>query len=189
MLPYIATYLAETKEIVERLDRQQIIAAWQLLRTLKSKRGRLFILGNGGSAANASHAVNDFRKIGRIRAYTPTDNVAELTAWTNDMGWSATFIQWLTTECVTSKDLVLVLSVGGGGFETSVNLVRAMMLMHSLGIPIVSIVSRDGGEARELSAVCILVPVVSEDRITPHAEEFQSIICHLLVNALAEDVI
>src|SRR5258707_1118079 len=153
MLPYIATYLAGTAEIIQKLDRQQIVAAWNLLNEVKRKHGRLFILGNGGSAANASHAVNDFRKIAGVRAYTPTDNVAELTAWMNDVDWNVTFFQWLATECANERDLVLVLSVGGGSRQTSENLVRAMEFMRNVAIPILSIVSGNGGRAKELSDV------------------------------------
>jgi D-sedoheptulose 7-phosphate isomerase len=138
----------------------------------------------GGSAANASHATNDFRKIGGIETYCPTDNSAELTAWTNDVGWEVVFESWLKTSRLTSDDVLLIYSVGGGSPATSQNLVRAMQLAKQTGSEMISVVSRDGGMAAQLSTVCILVPVVSPERITPHAEGWQGIVWHLLVNAV-----
>lgn len=183
-LAFISTYLDETIAIAQTVDRPAIEAALQRLRRLKSEGGRLFILGVGGSAGNASHAVNDFRKIAEIEAYAPTDNVSELTAWTNDVGWEVVFERWLRTSKLGPKDCTLVFSVGGGSATTSLNLVNAMEYAKSVGAGIISIVSRDGGKARELGDVTILVPVVSTDRITPHAEGWQGVIWHLLVNGL-----
>ncbi len=183
---YIDTYLAETVEIAKHIDRTVIGHAIEILRSLKSSPGRLFILGVGGSAANASHATNDFRKIAGIETYCPTDNVAELTAWTNDAGWSVVFESWLKTSRMTADDVLLIFSVGGGSATTSQNLVRGMQLARHAGARIVSVVSRDGGFAAKLSHACILVPVVIEERITPHAEGWQGIVWHLLVNALAQ---
>lgn len=181
---YIDTYLDETMAIARSVDRTEIAAALVRLRRLKEAGGRLFILGVGGSAGNASHAVNDFRKIAGIEAYAPTDNVSELTAWTNDVGWDVVFERWLKTSRLNGKDCLLVFSVGGGSTTTSRNLTLAMEHANSVGASILSIVSRDGGKAKELGEVTILVPVVSQDRITPHAEGWQGVIWHLLVNGL-----
>jgi D-sedoheptulose 7-phosphate isomerase len=184
MSDYIDSYLAETKKIAETIDRGKIEAMLEALQRLKDSGGRLFILGVGGSAGNSSHAVNDFRKISGIECYAPTDNVSELTAWTNDNGWEWTFINWLKTSKLSSKDAVLVLSVGGGSDKTSKNLVLAMEHAKSVGAKILAIVSRDGGKAGQYSEVCVLVPVVNKDRITPHAEGWQGVVWHLLCNAI-----
>lgn len=185
---YIDTYLAETVAIAERVDRAAIARAAEIFAGLRAGGGRLFILGVGGSAANASHATNDFRKIGGIETYCPTDNAAELTAWTNDVGWEVVFEAWLKTSRITSADALLVFSVGGGSATTSQNLVRAMQLARGEGAKIVSVVSRDGGFAAKLSDACVLIPVVAPERITPHAEGWQGIVWHLLVNAVASQI-
>jgi D-sedoheptulose 7-phosphate isomerase len=182
---YIDQYLRETTEIAAALDRSALAKAAAILQELQASRGRLFILGVGGSAANASHATNDFRKIGGIETYCPTDNVSELTAWTNDVGWDVAFSAWLTTSRLRTEDVLLVFSVGGGSVTTSQNLVRAMELANERGARIISVVSRDGGMAKQLSTVAILIPVVAALRITPHAEGWQAIVWHLLVNAIA----
>lgn len=182
---YIQNYLKETKKIAEEISVAQINKGIEILADLKKQNGRLFILGVGGSAANASHAVNDFRKIGGIETYAPTDNVSELSARTNDEGWDTTFVEWLKTSKLSQKDVVMVLSVGGGSEKASLNIVNALKLAQERGAKIVSIVSRDGGYSREVSDTCILVPVISDERITPHAEGWQGIIWHLLVNAIA----
>lgn len=181
---YVDRYMEETTKIVEDVPREEIEKAIEVLQELKSNGGRLFVLGVGGSAANASHAVNDFRKIGGIETYAPTDNVAELTARTNDEGWDTSFVEWLKISRVSSDDAIMVFSVGGGSEKTSQNIVKAMRLAKENGTKIVSIVSRDGGEAKKLSDACVLIPVVSDERITPHAEGWQGIIWHLMVNAL-----
>jgi D-sedoheptulose 7-phosphate isomerase len=183
---YIDTYLAETIEIAQHIDRTAIGHAIEILRALRTGTGRLFILGVGGSATNASHAASDFRKIAGIETYCPTDNVAELTAWTNDVGWNVVFESWLKTSRLGAADVLLVFSVGGGSANTSQNLVRGMQLAKQAGAKMVSVVSRDGGFAAKVSDACILVPVVSEGRITPHAEGWQGIVWHLLVNAVAQ---
>lgn len=185
-LKYIENYLAETKKIAEMLSIEQLDASIQIVRGLHRTQGRLFILGVGGSAANASHAVNDFRKIGGIETYAPTDNVSELSARTNDEGWDTTFVEWLKTSRLSERDAIFVLSVGGGSEHTSANIVNALKLAKERGTKVVSIVSRDGGYAKEVSDVCIRIPVVSEERITPHAEGWQGVIWHLIVNAIAE---
>lgn len=181
---YIDLYLRETAEIIEKLDREEIEKAICVLEQVKKEEGRLFILGVGGSAANASHAVNDFRKIGGIETYAPTDNVSELTARTNDEGWETTFSEWLKTSRICERDMIMVFSVGGGSEMTSLNIVNALKLGKERGAKVVSIVSRDGGYSRQVSDACILVPVMSKERITPHAEGWQGVIWHLLVNAL-----
>lgn len=181
---YVDKYLEETQEIVKRISREEIVKAAGMLRALRERQGRLFVLGVGGSAANASHAVNDFRKIGGIETYAPTDNVSELTARTNDEGWETTFSEWLKVSGINSQDAVLVLSVGGGSETTSLNIVNALKLAGERGAGILSIVSRNGGYAGKVSDACILIPVVDEQRITPHAEGWQGVIWHLLVNAI-----
>lgn len=182
---YIDRYLSETVAIADCIDRQSLSAMIAALRGLREKSGRLFILGVGGSAANASHAVNDFRKLVGIEAYAATDNVSELTARTNDDGWDTVFINWLRVSHLRPNDALLVLSVGGGSETVSKNLGEAMEYAREIGSTILSIVSRDGGRARKLSAVTVLVPVVSAERVTPHAEGWQAILWHLVVNALA----
>lgn len=181
---YIENYLGETKEIAGIVPASEIEKGISIIKDIKEKQGRLFIIGVGGSAANASHAVNDFRKIGGIESYAPTDNVSELSARTNDEGWETTFSEWLKTSRLGGDDALLILSVGGGSPDTSGNIVKAMELAKERKAKIVSIVSRNGGCAKKMSDACILIPVVSEDRITPHAEGWQGIIWHLMVNAL-----
>ncbi len=181
---YIEQYLEETVKIARSLDRDQIAKAVSILEDVRGAEGRLFILGVGGSAANASHAVNDFRKIGGIETYAPTDNVSELTARTNDEGWETTFSEWLKVSHLKEKDAVMVLSVGGGSENTSRNIVNALKLARERGARVISIVSRTGGYSKQVSEACVLVPVVDDARITPHAEGWQGIIWHLMVNAL-----
>jgi D-sedoheptulose 7-phosphate isomerase len=182
---YIEKYLLETKKIAKIIDRKEIAKAATILSELKKKNGRLFVLGVGGSAANASHAVNDFRKIAGIEAYAPTDNVAELTARTNDDGWESTFNQWLTISRLNDNDALLILSVGGGSSHTSLNIKMAIDCALEKRAKIIAIVSRDGGYSRQKADACILIPVVDDARITPHAEGWQGVIWHCLVNAIA----
>ncbi len=184
MTGYIDTYLNEVVQIVQTIDRSKIAEVVDLLRELKANGGRLFILGVGGSAANASHAVNDFRKIGGIETYAPTDNVSELTAWTNDVGWEVVFSQWLQTSKLNDNDMLMIYSVGGGSSQTSQNLVQAMDYAKEVDTKVTAIVSRDGGHAAKVADAAILIPVVAEERITPHAESWQAVVWHLLVNAL-----
>lgn len=181
---YVDTYLSETEEIVKKIDRSAIAKAAEILKNLQQNNGRMFILGVGGSAGNASHAVNDFRKIAGIETYAPTDNVSELTARVNDECWEDVFFNWLKTSKLGANDCLLIFSVGGGSETASLNLVQAMKLAKEVGAKIVSIVSRDGGYAAQASDACVLVPVVSDERITPHAEGWQGVIWHLLVNAI-----
>lgn len=181
---YIQQYLAETSQIVNSIDQKEIGKAVELLSDLRKRGGRLFIIGVGGSAANSSHAVNDFRKIAGIEAYAPTDNVAELTARTNDEGWSTTFNKWLEISKLNNNDALLIFSVGGGSATTSLNIKEAIDYAVEKGAKITAIVSRNGGYAKQKADACILVPVVSADRITPHAEGWQGVIWHLMVNAI-----
>jgi D-sedoheptulose 7-phosphate isomerase len=181
----IDQYLDETIKIAQSVDRKSIGQMVESLKDLKSRHGRLFILGVGGSAANASHAVNDFRKICDIETYAPTDNVAELTARTNDESWETVFSHWLATSKLSSNDCVLVFSVGGGSKTASLNLVRAMEYAREKKAKVLSIVSRNGGAAKELSDVCTLIPVVNEKLITPHAEGWQGVVWHMVVSILS----
>lgn len=183
-MTYVTTYLNETETIAKTIDKQAIVQAAATLRTIKDNGGRLFILGVGGSAANASHAVNDFRKIGCMEAYAPTDNVSELTARVNDESWESVFATWLQGSKLCGNDGLLIFSVGGGGANVSQNLVKAMDLAKERGAKIVSVVSRDGGYAKQVSDACVLVPVVDQDRITPHAEGWQGVVWHMLVNVI-----
>jgi len=185
---YISQYLKETIEIAETITQSDVAQAIYIIKQVKEARGRLFILGVGGSAANASHAVNDFRKLAKIETYAPTDNVSELTARTNDEGWNTTFTEYLKTSQLNEKDALLILSVGGGSLETSLNIKEAIDLAVLRKAQIVAIVSRDGGYSKEKADACVLVPVVAEERITPHAEGWQGIIWHLIVNAIVSEV-
>ena len=181
---YIRKYLEETVTIANTVSQEEIEKGIDILKKTKEYEGRLFILGVGGSAANASHAVNDFRKIGGIETYAPTDNVSELTARTNDEGWETTFAEWLKTSHLNGKDSVMVFSVGGGSETTSQNIVNALKLAKERGAAVISIVSRNGGYAKQVSDSCVLIPVVDDTRITPHAEGWQGVIWHLMVNSL-----
>ncbi len=183
-MTFSETFLTEAKAVIDRLNVQAIEAVVETLADTRERGGRLFILGVGGSAANASHAVNDFRKIAGIEAYAPTDNVSELTARTNDEGWATTFEAWLKVSRLNSADTVLVLSVGGGDLERNVspNLVNALNAARDARASIVGIVGRDGGYTAKLADACVIVPTVNADHITPHAEAFQAVVWHLIVS-------
>jgi D-sedoheptulose 7-phosphate isomerase len=177
-------FLAEARQVLDRLDPVCIEDAASLLSQTRSSGGRLFILGVGGSAANASHAVNDFRKLAGIEAYAPTDNVSELTARTNDEGWQTVFESWLRTSRLRSTDLVMVFSVGGGDAEKNIsaNLVSALNYAKTVNAQILGVVGRDGGYTAEAADVCIVIPTVNAAHVTPHTEAFQSVVWHLLVS-------
>ncbi len=177
-------FLLEVQDIAKQLDAGTLERMADLLANTRDNGGRLFILGVGGSAANASHAVNDFRKICGIEAYAPTDNVSELTARTNDEGWSTVFESWLKVSRLQSVDCILVLSVGGGDLEKQVspNLVSALKLAKSRGVKILGIVGRDGGFTAKNADACVIIPTVNQAHITPHSEAFQAIVWHLLVS-------
>lgn len=183
-MEFISRYFDEVREIASRIDQQAVARLIDLLVDVREKGGRLFILGVGGSAGNASHAVNDFRKIVGIEAYAPTDNVSELTARINDDGWDSSFANWLKGSRINSGDAVLVFSVGGGDQArgVSVNLVRALELAKSVGARVGGIVGRDGGFTKQVADACVVVPVIQADTITPHAEAFQAVVWHLLVS-------
>lgn len=183
-MSFTQQYLSETVEIIRQLDVQAIDKIIALLLDTRERGGRLFILGVGGSAANASHAVNDFRKIVGIEAYAPTDNVSELTARTNDEGWASVFERWLHTSRLQSDDLLLVFSVGGGNLDKNVspNLVAALQYAQSIGARIVGVVGRDGGYTAQVADACVIVPTINPVHVTPHTEAFQAVICHLLVS-------
>ncbi len=183
-MDYIERFLDETAAIAARLDRGAIGRVMKHLLDVRDRGGRLFVLGVGGSAANAAHAVNDFRTITGIEAYAPTDNVAELTARINDAGWDTTFSAWLRTSRLSPRDAVLVLSVGGGDVErgVSVNLVRALELARAVGATILGLVGRTGGVTAQVADACVIVPVPSPETVTPHTEAFQSVLWHLLVS-------
>jgi D-sedoheptulose 7-phosphate isomerase len=183
-MDFINQFLTETNHIVAELDKEQIAKCVDLLATVRECDGRLFILGVGGSAANASHAVNDFRKIVNIEAYAPTDNVSELTARTNDEGWATTFSQWLAGSRLKTNDMVLVLSVGGGNLEKNVspNLVSALKYAKNVGAKIIGIIGRDGGFTKTVADACVIIPTPNPENTTPHAEAFQSVIWHLFVS-------
>jgi D-sedoheptulose 7-phosphate isomerase len=177
-------YLAEVQQVAGDLDTRMIERLAFLLAQVRQQRGRLFILGVGGSAANASHAVNDFRKIVGLETYAPTDNVSELTARTNDEGWATIFESWLRTSRLKPEDGVLVLSVGGGNLEQNVspNLVAALQYAKSVGSKIGGIVGRDGGYTAKVADACVVVPTVNPAHVTPHSEAFQAVVWHLLVS-------
>jgi len=182
-MSFAEEYLAESAEVLRRLDAGAIEKLAQLLAGVRTNGGRLFILGVGGSAANASHAVNDFRKICGMEAYSPTDNVSELTARTNDEGWASVFEAWLRTSRLRSGDGVLVFSVGGGNLEKQVspNLVSALQYARSVGAAIGGVVGRPDGYTAQVADACVIVPAVNPAHVTPHAEAFQAVIWHLLV--------
>jgi D-sedoheptulose 7-phosphate isomerase len=181
---FVTTYLEEAKRILDSLDVDAIDRAAQLLAKARDCGGRLFILGVGGSAANASHAVNDFRKITAFEAYAPSDNVSELTARTNDEGWASVFVRWLETSRIRSTDVVLVFSVGGGDRERNIspNIVAALDCAKSAGAVVVGIVGRAGGYTAQVADACVIIPTPNAVHTTPHAEEFQGVIWHLLVS-------
>lgn len=180
---YIDSYLKGAIRVIEKLDQQEINKTIEQLAGLKKRQGRLFLLGVGGGAANCSHAVNDFRKICHIETYAPTDNVGELTARTNDDGWETVFVNWLKGSNLSKKDAIMVFSVGGGNLEKNIsaNIVKALEHAQKVGAIILGIVSRDGGHTKKVANVCILVPVVADDKITAYAESFQAVIWHALV--------
>jgi D-sedoheptulose 7-phosphate isomerase len=177
-------HLNESIDITKQINSEVVEAIVELLSDVKTTGGRLFVLGVGGSAANASHAVNDFRKLAGIEAYAPTDNVAEITARTNDEGWEGVFSGWLKVSKFNSKDCLFILSVGGGDKikNVSPNLIKAIDLAKEVGARVTGIVGRDGGYTAINANVCLIVPTVNPDTVTPHAESFQAVIWHLLVS-------
>lgn len=182
-MTYPQRYLKEVTEIANRIDLETIERMVRIFQDVREKKGRLFFLGVGGSAANCTHAVNDFRKIAGIECYTPVDNVAELTARINDDGFDSAFSNWLLVSQLSSRDAVFVFSVGGGNKEKniSVALVHALDLAKERGAAIMGIVGRDGGYTKKMADACVVIPTLSPDTITPHAEAWQAVIWHMLV--------
>ncbi|SPE40401.1 Sugar isomerase family protein [Candidatus Sulfopaludibacter sp. SbA3] len=183
-MTFAQQFLSEAKQVIDALDADAIERVVAILADTRSSGGRLFILGVGGSAANASHAVNDFRKIAGIEAYAPTDNVSELTARTNDEGWATVFESWLKVSRLTPRDTLLVFSVGGGnaGKNVSPNLVSALQFASTVGARITGIVGRDGGYTAKSADACVIVPTVNPTHVTPHTEAFQAVVWHLIVS-------
>ena len=183
-LSFTTTFLAEASEVIAKLDTAAIDRVVEQLVGLRARGGRLFFLGVGGSAANASHAVNDFRKIAGFEAYAPTDNVSELTARVNDESWADVFVNWLKGSRLGPKDMIFVLSVGGGSLEKNIspNLVKAVQHAKEVGAAVCGVVGRDGGYTARAADACVIVPTVNPENVTPHAEAFQAVIWHLLVS-------
>jgi D-sedoheptulose 7-phosphate isomerase len=184
MSSYSEQHLAETIGVIQKLEPETLEKMVDLLENIRARGGRLFFLGVGGSAANASHAVNDFRKIAGIESYAPTDNVSELTARTNDEGWASVFVEWLKGSRLQPKDALMIFSVGGGNLEKNVspNLVSALQYAKEVGASVLGIVGRDGGYAAKVADVCCIVPTVNPNNVTPHSEAFQAVLWHLLVS-------
>ena len=183
-MSYIANHFEEAQKVLSQIDTQQIELMVDILAQTHQQGGRLFILGVGGSAANASHAVNDFRKICGMEAYAPTDNVSELTARTNDDGWESVFVEWLKGSRLSAQDCVFVFSVGGGNREKNVsaNLVHALVYAKEQNTKIVGVVGRDGGYTAQVANACCLIPVVNPVNTTPHTEAFHALVWHALVS-------
>jgi len=183
-MQFVKQFLSEASQIIDQLNLVEIEKSVELLAKTRQSDGRLFVLGVGGSAANASHAVNDFRKIAGIEAYAPTDNVSELTARTNDDGWATVFSRWLAVSKLKPNDTLLILSVGGGNLEKNVspNLVSALQYAQKMGSKVIGIVGRDGGYTAKVADACIIIPTPNPENTTPHAEAFQAVVWHLLVS-------
>jgi D-sedoheptulose 7-phosphate isomerase len=183
-MSYSEKHRDEAIQILQQLDLEAVEKMAALLADLRARQGRLFLLGVGGSAANCSHAVNDFRKLCGIEAYAPTDNVSELTARTNDEGWASVFVEWLRTSKLSAKDMIFVFSVGGGSLEKNIspNLVAALRHAREVGAQVVGIVGRDGGYTAKVADACLIIPTANPETVTPHTEAFQAVVWHLLVS-------
>jgi len=183
-MSYTHTYLKEVVTITQAIDPARVDAMVETLLKVRASGGRLFFLGVGGSAGNASHAVNDFRKIAGFEAYAPTDNVSELSARTNDDGWASVFVNWLKISRLTRNDALFVFSVGGGNVEKNIsaNIVHALQFAREVGASILGIVGRDGGYTAQVADACVVVPTVNPETVTTHAEAFQAVIWHLIVS-------
>jgi D-sedoheptulose 7-phosphate isomerase len=183
-MTYAEQYLEEAVKIINRLDPKIIEKMVNILVQLRENQGRLFVLGVGGGAGNASHAVSDFRKIAGIEAYAPTDNISELTAQVNDNGWETVFVNWLKESRFNKKDGIFVLSVGGGDLEQNIspNLVRALDYAKQIGASVLGVVGRNGGYTAKTADACVIIPTVNPETVTPHTESFQAFIWHLLVS-------
>ena len=183
-MSFVEAHLKEVSQIAGEIDAAAVEKMVDILAAVRSGGGRLFLLGVGGSAGSCSHAVNDFRKLVGLESYTPTDNVSELTARTNDEGWATVLVEWLRTSRIGSRDAVLVLSVGGGSQEKNIsaNIVTALQHAKEVGAKILGIVGRDGGYTAQVADACVLIPTVNAESITPHTEAFHAVIWHLLVS-------
>jgi D-sedoheptulose 7-phosphate isomerase len=183
-MSYVEQYFEEAISILNQLDKSQVEKMIQIILDIREKKGRLFFLGVGGSAANCIHTVNDFRKIGSIECYSPVENVAELTARTNDEGWQTVFVEWLKCSHLNSNDAIMVFSVGGGNKEKdiSANIVHALEYAKQQNARIIGLLGRDGGYTAQVADACTIIPPVNPDTITPHAEAFQAVIWHLIVS-------
>ncbi|MDP6133334.1 MAG: SIS domain-containing protein [Candidatus Marinimicrobia bacterium] len=183
-MDFINQYFTEAKEIIDKIDRTQILKMVSIINETRDKKGRLFILGVGGGAGHASHAVNDFRKICGIESYTPTDNVSELTARVNDDGWETAYVNWLKISNLNQNDMLLVFSVGGGNLEKniSVNILKSLKFANQVGAKICGVVGRDGGYTAQVADACVVIPLINPETVTPHTEAFQAVIWHLLVS-------
>ena len=181
---FIDQYITDSKSILDKIDKNQISTMISIIIETRSTNGRLFILGVGGGAGHASHAVNDFRKICGIEAYTPTDNVSELTARINDDGWDTAYVNWLKGSKLNQDDLIFVFSVGGGNLEKSisVNIVKSLQFASEVGSKICGVVGRDGGYTAKVADACVVIPPVNNETVTPHTEGFQALVWHLLVS-------
>ena len=177
-------YLQEVAEIAQKLDREDINTMIKVLAQVRDEKGRLFIIGVGGGAGHASHAVNDFRKLAGMEAYTPVDNVSEITARTNDDGFHTVFSNWLVGSNLISRDCVMVFSVGGGNAEKNIsaNIIEALKYAKEVGAKIVGVVGRDGGHTAQVADAVVIVPMVNPDNVTPHTEAFQAVVWHLIVS-------
>ena len=183
-MQFIDQYFNEAKIIIDKIDRDQILKMISIINKTRSNNGRMFVLGVGGGAGHASHAVNDFRKICGLESYTPTDNVSELTARVNDDGWETAYVNWLKISKLNKNDILLVFSVGGGNLEKniSVNILKSLELAKKLGTRICGVVGRDGGYTAQVADACVVIPPINPETVTPHTESFQAVIWHLLVS-------
>jgi len=183
-MDFINQYFIDAKTIIDKIDRDQILKMISIINRVRENSGRLFILGVGGGAGHASHAVNDFRKICGIESYTPTDNVSELTARVNDDGWDTAYLNWLKISNLNQNDMLLVFSVGGGNLEKniSVSILKSLELAKNIGTAICGIVGRDGGYTEQVADACVIIPPINSETVTPHTEAFQAVIWHLMVS-------
>lgn len=181
---FAVNYLAEARQIIQELDCQAIERMTQLLVHLRENQGRLFLIGVGGGAGHAGHAVNDFRKLAGIESYSPSDNVSELTARTNDEGWETTYAAWLKVSRLSSNDMIFVFSVGGGDLDRNIspNIVRAVQYAKEVGAKVIGVLGRDGGYTASVADACVIIPTINPEMITPHTESFQALVWHLLVS-------
>jgi len=183
-MDYINQYIDEMKQITEQIDKTEIKKIVDLISDVREKKGRIFFIGAGGGAGNSTHAVNDFRKIAGIESYTPSDNVSELTARTNDDGWESVFVEYLKTSKLNKNDMVFVFSVGGGNKEKniSVNIIKALEYAKKMNAKICGVVGRDGGYTKKVADACVVIPPINKNTVTPHTEAYQGVIWHMIVS-------